>query len=297
MNAAQFSHWLAQKSQCTSTKYSEKPLIMGVVNVTPDSFSDGGKFLAPTQACEHALRLVEQGADLIDIGGESSKPGAEPVPLDVELARVIPVIEQLRLHSSVCISIDTHKPQVMQAAVQAGADVINDIHALQSEGALDMAAELSVPICLMHMKGLPETMQNAPSYTSGVIPEVHTFFEERLLACARAGIERQRLILDPGFGFGKTNEHNLSLMRQFEDLHRLNQPLLLGVSRKSTLGSVLQKEVNQRLIGGLVLALYAALKGVALLRTHDVEETHQALTMLQALEESERIKNEMHKVN
>jgi len=256
---------------------------MGVLNVTPDSFSDGGKFLDPTHACKQAILMVEQGADIIDIGGESSKPGALPVSSSEELARVIPVIEQIRAISDVCISVDTCKAQVMEEAVIAGASLINDISAFSDPAALAIAAHRSVPICLMHMKGLPQTMQEDPQYVDDVVLEINDFFQQRIQTCVDAGIARERIIIDPGFGFGKTIQHNMLLIKRFAEFQQHNQPLLLGVSRKSTLGAILEKPVNERLIGGIVISVLATLQGVALIRTHDVDETQQALKMIQAI--------------
>ncbi|MFI4962831.1 MAG: dihydropteroate synthase [Legionellales bacterium] len=283
MNAYQFSEWLERKNQPSSWNTLEKPLIMGIVNATSDSFSDGGAFLSVDKACHHAKTLIAQGADIIDIGGESTRPGAFELPLEKELARVIPVIEGIRSFSDVCISIDTYKPAVMQAAVEAGADVINDIFALQSTGALEMAAFLAVPVCLMHMQGIPKNMQQNPQYPNGLVTEVMRFFEERMQACNRAGIYKSKLMLDPGFGFGKTVEHNLVLMKHIQDFARLKVPILLGFSRKNSIGVVLNKGIEERLIGGIALTVYAALKGVGILRTHDVDETNQALQMIDAV--------------
>lgn len=261
---------------------------MGVLNRTPDSFSDGGRFLSLDRACEHAFSLITQGADLLDIGGQSTRPGAQPVPLDVELSRVIPLIEQIRHHTDVCISIDTNKPEVMDAAVRAGANLINDVYALKTEGALSMAARLNVPVCLMHMQGVPQYMQDAPQYPQGLFNELMHFFEERLAACEQAGILREQLILDPGFGFGKQIEDNLLLIKKLNTLAAFERPLLLGVSRKSTIGAVLAKPVNERLIGSIAVTVYAALNGVGIIRTHDVDETHQALHMIHMICEAQQ---------
>lgn len=273
--------WLTHRSQLSFGNYPDKPLIMGILNVTPDSFSDGGRFFSLDRACEQALNLINQGADLIDIGGESTKPGAPAVPVYVELERVIPVIKHIRLSSNVCISIDTNKPEVMEAAVDEGANVINDIYALRNPGALEMAAKLAVPVCLMHMQGEPHNMQQNPHYPDGVFKDIMQFFIERIDACTQAGINRKNLILDPGFGFGKRVQDNLYLIKKLDDFLALKLPLLLGVSRKSTIGAVLSKEVNERVIGSIALAVYAAMKGVGIIRTHDVDETNQALTMIE----------------
>lgn len=260
---------------------------MGILNITSESFYDGGKYLSIDRACEQAYCLIAQGADLIDIGGESTRPGAAQVPLDIELSRIIPVINELRKNTDVCISVDTNKPEVMKQAVIAGANVINDIYALRKEGAMEMVAALDVPVCLMHMQGDPQTMQLNPFYSDGVITEVNEFFSERIDACLRAGIKREQLIIDPGFGFGKLVSDNLKLMYHLRNFSAWDLPVLLGVSRKSTIGAVLKKEVDQRLIGGIALSVFASLHGVAILRTHDVDETQQALAMIEAIHQHE----------
>lgn len=282
MNAQQLNDWLVH-SQSASSATFQRPLIMGILNITPDSFSDGGCFYSVDKALKQALLLSAQGADLIDIGGESTKPGAQEVSIAEEIDRVIPVIEKIREHSDVSISIDTYKPQVMEAAVAAGANFINDIYALRQEGALAMAARLSVPVCLMHMQGKPQTMQVNPDYPAGVVNEVLSFFQERLFACEQAGIARTQLIFDPGFGFGKHNNHNLMLLKELQQLKLASLPLLLGVSRKNTLGAVLDRPVNERLLGSLAVAVYASLKGINVLRVHDVEETQQVLQVMHAI--------------
>lgn len=285
MSPDQLTAWLARKSQPAELAF-EKPLIMGVLNVTPDSFFDGGSFFSTKKACDQALKLIDQGADLLDIGGESTRPGATPLSLQEELDRVLPLIEQIRQRSSLCISIDTYKPQTMEAAVQYGANLINDIYSLSKPGALAMAKKLGVPVVLMHMQGQPQTMQDHPVYPQGVMKDLLQFFEKRLDACEQAGLDRTKLILDPGFGFGKSAQDNLHLLYKLENFKTFNCPLLLGVSRKSTIGSVLNKKVEARLIGGISLAVYAALKGVNLLRTHDVDETKQAFQMLEAISQA-----------
>jgi len=283
VNTEEFLGWLDNKNQPFLIPSSEKPLIMGVLNVTPDSFSDGGCFLSSDKASEHALTLIEQGADILDVGGESSRPGSLPVSVDVELSRVIPVIEQIRKQSDVCISIDTYKPEVMCAAVHAGANIINDIYALRTKNALTMAAQLDVPICLMHMQGTPSKMQQNPQYSDGVVNDVTAFFKERVNACLQEGIIKERLILDPGFGFGKSVRDNLEVSTNLDKFQEFGIPILLGVSRKSTIGALLNKEIHNRLIGSIALTVYAALKGVSIIRTHDVAETNQALQMIAAL--------------
>lgn len=256
---------------------------MGVVNVTPDSFSDGGRFDRPEQAVAHALSLLQQGADLLDIGGESTRPGAEPVSEEAELARVVPVIERLREHTGAPLSIDTTKPAIMRAAVAAGADMINDVNALREPGALDAAAELGVPVCLMHMQGKPRTMQDNPRYDD-VVAEVLAFFRQRVQQCLEAGIERESITLDPGFGFGKTLAHNLSLLDRLRDLGSLGYPLLVGISRKSMLGAITgRKHPDERTAASISAAVLAAQRGAAIVRVHDVAETVDALKVWQAL--------------
>ena len=255
---------------------------MGVLNVTPDSFSDGGNFVAPEKAIARAMQMVEEGAAIIDIGGESTRPGAPPVSLEDELQRVIPVIEALSATVSVPLSIDTRKPGVMQAAVAAGAGLINDVNALQEPGAVEMAASLEVPVCLMHMQGVPETMQEAPAYDD-VVDEVTTFLDARAKACLQQGIPRERILLDPGFGFGKTTEHNLLLLQQLDRLVGCGYPVLVGLSRKSLIGKVLGLPVDKRLYPGIAQAVLAVWQGATLVRCHDVEATREALEMCQAV--------------
>lgn len=280
MDSKQFLDWLEQHHQLAPGDFPECPLIMGILNITPDSFSDGGHFLSMDNACEHAFQLINQGADLIDIGGQSTRPGAQEVPINVELKRVIPVIENIRLNSDICISVDTNKPEVMEAAVNAGANFINDVFALRTEGALAMVAKLGVPVCLMHMQGEPQNMQNDPYYPNGVLSAITHFFKERIRECEHNGIKRQNIILDPGFGFGKQVQDNLLLVKKLDIFASLGLPLLLGASRKSTIGTILGRKVNDRLIGSIAVAVYAALKGVGIIRTHDVDETKQALYMI-----------------
>jgi dihydropteroate synthase len=259
-----------------------RPRVMGVLNVTPDSFSDGGKFDAIDGAIARAVEMVSEGAAIIDIGGESTRPGAADVDEETELARVIPVIEALAATLDVPLSIDTRKPQVMQAAVQAGAGMINDVQALQGEGALEVAANAAVPVCLMHMQGRPGTMQAAPCYDD-VVTEVGDFLAARADACIAGGIPRERLLLDPGFGFGKTVEHNLLLLQQLHRLVGRGFPVLAGLSRKSLIGKVLGLPVDKRLYPGLALAVIAAWQGARIIRTHDVAATREALDMCHAV--------------
>lgn len=258
------------------------PQVMGVLNTTPDSFSDGGLHDAPEAALVRAGELVESGARIIDIGGESTRPGAEPVEESVELERVVPVVEAIAAELDVLISVDTSKPAVMRAAVEAGAGLINDVRALREDQALATAAELDVPVVLMHMQGEPGTMQDEPYY-SDVVAEVMEFLEERVLACERVGIPRERVVLDPGFGFGKTLEHNLELMKHLDRFQSLGPPLLVGVSRKSIIGGVLDSPLSERLYGGVALAALAIWQNASIIRTHDVRETLDAVRMIEAV--------------
>lgn len=283
MNAQQFTDWMERQYKLSPENFQEKPLVMGILNVTPDSFSDGGKFLSKDAAWEHAFHLIDHGADLIDVGGQSTRPGAMEVSVDIEMSRVIPVLEQIRLHSDVCISIDTNKPEVMEAAVCAGANMINDVYALRTKESLLMAAKLAVPVCLMHMQGEPHNMQDDPHYKNGVIAEVMQFFNNRIGACEEVGISKKKIILDPGFGFGKKIQDNLLLINKLDSFASFGLPILLGVSRKSTIGAVLAKGISERLIGSIAATVYAALKGVRIIRTHDVDETHQALHFIERI--------------
>lgn len=262
---------------------AQKPLVMGILNVTPDSFSDGGFFFKRQDALHRVQTMIEQGADIIDVGGESSRPGAVEISCAEELDRVIPIIECIRSMSDVGISIDTRKAVVMKEAVAAGASLINDIHALQGADALSVVASLDVPVCLMHMQGLPDLMQANPHYDGCIVDAINCFFEQRIQACIHAGISPKRLILDPGFGFGKSVNHNLLLLKNLAAFQRHGLPLLLGVSRKSTLGAITKKTVDARMPAGIASAVFAACQGVRIIRTHDVGETHQALQMLEAI--------------
>lgn len=258
------------------------PRVMGILNVTPDSFSDGGDFVAVAAAVAHAQQMVEAGVAIIDVGGESTRPGAAAVSVDEELRRVIPVIEALAAEFAVPISIDTTKPEVMRAAVAAGAGFINDVAALRAPGALAAAAALGVPVCLMHMQGAPRTMQQNPHY-GDVVGEVRGFLAERVQACLDAGMTRPQLLIDPGFGFGKTLDHNLCLLQHLEDFQALGLPVLVGMSRKSFLGALLNAPVTARLHAGLVAATLAVSKGACLVRTHDVAPTVEALRLCAAV--------------
>ncbi len=256
--------------------------IMGILNITPDSFSDGGFFLSRERAVAHARQMVEDGADIVDVGGESTRPGAQPVSAQEELDRVVPVIEVLRDALAVPISIDSSKPEVMRAAVAAGAGFINDVRALRADGALAATSELNVPVCLMHMHGEPRGMQTDPHYTD-VVAEVRTFLAARLAACRAAGIEPAKLVIDPGFGFGKTLAHNLQLLRGLADLGALGAPILVGLSRKSMIGLALGLPVEQRLPASLALAVIAAANGARIVRTHDVRATREAIRMYETV--------------
>jgi len=253
---------------------------MGVVNVTPDSFSDGGKFFDPKAAVAHALRLAEEGADILDIGGESSRPGALPVSVFQEMDRILPVLEGLRTLEKP-ISVDTRRPEVMQAALSAGASMINDIEALQAPGAVEVAAKAQCAVCLMHMKGEPATMQKGPHYDD-VVGEVLGFLKKRMQAAMQAGIAQERIAIDPGFGFGKTAAHNFELLRRLDEFSSLGVPVLAGWSRKSTLGKLTGRPADERLAASLAAALLALQGGATILRVHDVKETRDVIAVWSA---------------
>lgn len=261
----------------------DRPRVMGIVNVTPDSFSDGGEHASLDAAVAHALRLVAEGADILDIGGESTRPGAAEVPVDEELARVIPVIERLSAETDVPISIDTSKPEVMRAAVAAGAGMINDVHALRREGALDAAAALGVPVVLMHMQGEPRSMQQAPDYDD-VVAEVHRFLAERIFSAEMAGIAKKKIVIDPGFGFGKTTAHNLTLLAHLDRFADLGVPVLAGLSRKRSIGELTGRDdPHARVHGSVAAHLIAAQRGAMILRVHDVAATIDAIRVWDAV--------------
>lgn len=260
----------------------DPPLIMGIVNVTPDSFSDGGRLENVQQAVRHALNLVELGADIIDIGGESTRPGAETVSEDEELKRVMPVLEAL-VKQVVAVSVDTRKPRVMREAIQAGASMINDVMALRESGAIETVADSNVAVCLMHMQGEPRTMQADPVYKD-VVVEVSDFLAERMNVCIQAGINKSRIIIDPGFGFGKTLEHNLALLKGLKKFTDLGVPVLVGMSRKSMLGALTGRPVEQREYAGIAAHLAAVQRGASILRVHDVVAMEDALAVWQAIE-------------
>ncbi len=256
---------------------------MGVINVTPDSFSDGGKFHNSQHAIIQAQELIKQGADIIDIGGESTRPGADTVNPDEEIKRVIPVIKELRNRNpNITISIDTSKPRVMKAAITAGANFINDVNALQNEGCLSIVAQSHLAVCLMHKQGQPKTMQQQAKY-SNVLTHVMDFFQQRVDNCLSAGIKRENIILDPGIGFGKTLEHNLTLLRNIKQLKSLGFPILIGVSRKSMIGEILNADVSERLYGSLAVAQFAYTNGAEYIRVHDVKATADVLKIAQTL--------------
>ncbi len=258
---------------------------MGILNVTPDSFSDGGHFFSLETALAHARQMCDEGAHIIDVGGESTRPGSDGVSVDEELSRVIPVVEGIHHERDVVISIDTSKPEMMREAVQAGAGFINDVRALQYDGALRTAADLGVPVCLMHMQGDPKTMQIEPHYED-VVREVGAFLETRASICEAAGIPREQIVIDPGFGFGKTFDHNLTLMAELNVLTGTGRPLLVGVSRKSMIGRIVGNSEHW-MTGSVSLAMLAAIKGASILRVHDVRPTADALAVLRAVTQHE----------
>ncbi|MGX1112298.1 dihydropteroate synthase [Pseudoalteromonas sp. MBR-15] len=264
------------------TLHLDTPVVMGILNVTPDSFSDGGNYCQLDSAVKQAHTLLEQGAKIIDIGGESTRPGAPDVSLEDELDRVIPLVKALRKTSDCIISIDTSKSEVMRQAILAGADIINDVRALQEPGAIEvLSAYPDVAICLMHMQGQPRTMQSNPQYED-LFADINDFFSERIEACEQAGIQQQRIILDPGFGFGKTLAHNYEILNRFDEFNQFNLPVLAGLSRKSMIGNLLNKSTDERLAGSLAGALIAAQNGAKIIRVHDVSETLDVLTVWQA---------------
>ncbi|HEV8692690.1 MAG TPA: dihydropteroate synthase [Lysobacter sp.] len=257
--------------------------VMGIVNVTPDSFSDGGEYATLDAVVAHGRKLAEEGADILDIGGESTRPGAEDVDAEEELLRVIPVIKRLAKETSLPISIDTSKPEVMRAAIEAGAGMINDVYALRRDGALDTAAALGVPVVLMHMQGEPRSMQAAPQYDD-VVADVHRFLAERIFAAEMAGITKKKIVVDPGFGFGKSREHNLTLLAQLERFAELGVPLLAGLSRKKTIGELTGRdEPHDRVFGSVAAHLIAAQRGAKIVRVHDVAATVDALKVWNAI--------------
>jgi dihydropteroate synthase len=260
-----------------------RPHVMGILNVTPDSFSDGGRFNRHDAALRHAAEMVAAGATLIDIGGESTRPGARVVSPTEELERVAPVVEVIARELDVIISVDTSTPAVMRETARLGAGLINDVRSLQRDGALDAAVDSGLPVCLMHMRGEPGNMQDDPRYPD-ILQEVRGFLEERIALCEAVGIARERIVIDPGFGFAKTQSHNLNLFRQMDRLMDMGYPLLVGVSRKSMVGRALGREVGERLYGSLALAALAVTKGASIIRVHDVAETVDVVRMIHAVE-------------
>jgi dihydropteroate synthase len=263
--------------QKNADKRPGMPLVMGVLNVTPDSFSDGGQFENINTIEKRVVQMLSEGVDIIDVGGESTRPGADEVSVDIELQRVIPVIELIKQKFDIPVSIDTYKPEVMRQAVQAGADIVNDVNALQEPGAIELVAETKVYACLMHKQGSPKNMQKAPSYQN-VVKDVAEFLLGRVKACLEAGIEQNKLILDPGFGFGKTLEHNTALFADLSELVETNYPVLVGVSRKRMIAEILDEApVEQRVFGSVAAATLAGLKGAKIVRVHDVGSTVESL--------------------
>lgn len=270
--------------QCGKFKFSlERPLIMGILNITPDSFSDGGLLVTPQAALAYASQLMEEGADILDIGGESTRPGAAPVSAEEEMRRVLPLVELLA-DRNIPVSVDTHKPAVMHAAIQAGASMINDINALQSEGALKIIADSNVAVCLMHKQGDPQSMQQAPHYRD-VVTEVLESLKSYVATALHANIPPERITIDPGFGFGKSLEHNLQLLSHLNQFKELGVPLLVGLSRKSMLGKITGREVDDRLAASVAAAVLSVIKGANIVRVHDVKATKDALAVVQAVEE------------
>jgi dihydropteroate synthase len=258
------------------------PQIMGIINMTPDSFSDGGNYNNLDDAMRRVDSMIQAGATFIDVGGESTRPGATEVSVDEELSRVVPLVEKIAHYFDVWISVDTSKPQVMTESAKAGAHLINDIRALTEPGALEAAAQIGLPVCIMHMHGNPKTMQNAPYYEQDIYQEVDGFFVKQIERCISAGIDQKKIILDPGFGFGKTLAHNYQLLATLERFHHFNLPLLVGMSRKSMIGQVLNVPPQERTLGSITCAVIAAMKGAHIIRVHDVKETFDALRIVQA---------------
>ena len=259
----------------------QRPLVMGILNTTPDSFSDGGQYIDTVTAAEHALQMLAEGADMIDIGGESTRPGAAAVALDDEIARVIPVIEKIRQQSDGYISVDTCKPELMRLAIKAGANMINDVRALQTPGAAEVCAQSHAAVCLMHMQGEPRSMQSHPQYND-VVQDIKTFLQQRIRACLAAGIAADNIVIDPGFGFGKTLQHNLLLLKKLDVLADLNQPILVGLSRKSMFGKLLNVDVQDRLPASLAAVVLAYTNGARIFRVHDVKPTVDVLRVAHA---------------
>jgi len=258
----------------------KRPLVMGILNITPDSFSDGGMYLDFNEALKRADKMIEEGVDIIDIGGESTRPGSDPVSTDEELKRIVPIIEAIKKISDIAISIDTYKPEVMKEVIDMDVAMINDIYALQKPNTIDLIKKSNVGVCLMHMQGTPKTMQLNPTYKN-VVSEVRSFLEERANLIANEGIGKTRIILDPGFGFGKTFEHNIDLLKNIESFKSLNLPILVGLSRKSFIRKILNGDHDDHLSGSISAAILSVLKGAKILRVHDVKETQSAFKIIQ----------------
>ena len=257
-----------------------RPLVMGILNITPDSFSDGGQYLDFNAALKRAEKMIEEGADIIDIGGESTRPGSDTVSADEELKRITPIIKTLKKNSNIVISVDTYKPKVMEQVIDMGVAMINDVFALQQQGAIDIIKKSNVGLCLMHMQGTPKTMQLNPTYQD-VVNEVKSFLDERTNSLIAEGIDSERIILDPGFGFGKTFEHNITLLQNLESFQSLKFPLLVGLSRKSFIRKILSGDHDDHLSGSISAAILSILKGAKIVRVHDVKETQSAIKIMQ----------------
>ena len=266
----------------------KRPLVMGILNITPDSFSDGGMYLDSNTALKRADKMIEEGVDIIDIGGESTRPGSDPVSTDEELKRIVPIIEAIKKISDIAISIDTYKPEVMKEVIDMDVAMINDIYALQKPNAIDLIKKSNVGVCLMHMQGTPKTMQLNPTYKN-VVSEVRSFLEERANLIANEGIDKTRIILDPGFGFGKTFEHNIDLLKNIESFKSLNLPILVGLSRKSFIRKILNGDHDDHLSGSISAAVLSAVKGAKILRVHDIKETQSAFKIIQVAQSANKI--------
>jgi dihydropteroate synthase len=282
MNGREFKHWLGLYPQ----QNKKRSLIMGVLNVTPDSFSDGGYYYHFDNAVRHAIQLVADGADIIDIGGESSRPGSTPVGVDEELNRVMPILEKIREYTDCCVSIDTCKSEVMQATLEAGADIINDIYALSQPQAVDVIRKYQAPVCIMHMHGVPQTMVHAEDNALDMNHKVKCFFQEKLKFLDNLGISKKQIVIDPGIGFGKTTNQNLLIIKELGNLQEFNIPILLGVSKKRFIGEILGKEVNQRAEGTIASNIMGYIHGARIFRVHDVAKTKDSLVMAEAIIEA-----------
>jgi len=275
-------NYIKEQPNQTALAHLTNVQVMGILNVTPDSFSDGGQFLDVEEALKQVELMIENGVDIIDIGGESTRPGAVDVSEKDEIARVIPLLKNIKARFDIAVSIDTSKPGVMSEAILHGANMINDVRALQNKACLEVVAQSDILVCLMHMQGMPRTMQENPHYKN-IIGDIVAFFEQRIQCCEQKGIKKSRLILDPGFGFGKTLKHNYRMLSNFSQFKELNLPLLAGVSRKSMLGDLLNRDVKQRLSGSLTAAIVAVQQGASIIRVHDVPETVDAIKVLKAV--------------